>query len=97
MKIEVGEKKENEVSVWSVATGNLPRIPFFIPKKTKEAIQFISELDGFVAFYPCYPHGTLCLFKTENDAKGARNMMRFKNIEVGDNICEVYVKKEYVK
>lgn len=95
MRIEVGEKRDDEVSLWSVAVGNLP-IPFIIPKKTKLALKFIQEQEGFVAFYPMYPHGTLCLFKTKNDAKGARNMMRFKGIQVGDNICEVYVKKEYV-
>ena len=96
MKVEYGEKKEDEVSVWSVAVGNLPLIPLFAPKKVKQAVKFISEQEGFIAFYPCFPHGTLCLFKTKNDAKGARNMMRFKGIVVGDNICEVFVKKEYV-
>lgn len=94
--IEYGEKQEGDVSVWSVSTGNMPIIPLFMPKKTKQAIEYISGLEGFVAFYRCPPYGTLCLFKTENDAKGARNLMRFKGIVVGDNICEVYVKKEFV-
>lgn len=83
----------NDVEVWTVAIGNLP-LPPFIPRKTKKAIQFIKEQDGFIGFYPVYPKGTLCLFKTENDAKGARNMMRFKGIQVGDNICKAYMPKE---
>lgn len=72
---QYGEPTENQVKVWTVAIGNLP--VFFVPRKVKEAVAFIKEQDGFIGFYPMYPKGTLCLFRTENDAKGARNMMRF--------------------
>ena len=89
-----GEPTEDQVKVWTVAVGNLP-LPPFIPRKVRKAIKFIKEQDGFIGFYPMYPNGTLCLFKTENDAKGARNIMRFKGIQVGDNICEVWINKEY--
>ena len=91
---QYGEPTEDQVKVWTVAVGNLP--VFFVPRRVKKAIKFIQEQDGFIAFYPMYPNGTLCLFKTENDAKGARNMMRFTGIEVGDNICEVWINKECV-
>ena len=67
------------------------RCPFTI-----QTLKIIQEQEGFIAFLPIYPRGTLCLFKTENDAKGARNMMRFHGIQCGDNICEVYVDKRYV-
>ena len=86
--IKIGEKKEGMVSYWSVAVGNLPL--FFGRKQAKKALEYISQQEGFVGICPCYPRGTLCLFKTLNDAKGARNMMRLKGIKCGDNICEVY-------
>lgn len=91
---QYGEPTENHVKVWAVKVGNLPI--FFVRKKIKEAIKFIQKQDGFIAFYPMYPEGTLCLFKTENYAKGARNMMRFYGIEVYGEIIEVYVNKRCV-
>lgn len=92
-RIEFGEKQDDEVSVWSVAVGNLPLFP---SKKVRQAVDFIKEQDGFIGFHPVYPYGTLCLFRTENDAKGAKNMMRFKGIQVGNNICEVYINEQYL-
>ena len=94
-RLEIGEKRDNEVSVWTVAIGNIPMF-LFLHKGAKKAIDIIRAQDGFIAFLPIYPRGTLCLFTTENDAKGARNMMRFHGIQCGDNICEVYVDKRYV-
>ena len=90
----VGEPKENEIAVWSVSVGNLPLIK---TKRVRMAIKIISEQDGFIGLCPCYPHGTLCLFDTENNAKGARNIMRYEGIECGDNICKVYIDKDSVK
>lgn len=92
----MSEIRENEVKVWTVAVGNLP-VPPFIPKKSKEAIKYISKLEGFVGFHPVPPHGTLCLFKTENDAKGGRNHMRAKGIQVGKNIGYVFIDKSYLR
>lgn len=85
---------EDDVAVWTVAIGNFP-LPIFMSKKVKVVIQFIREQEGFVGFYPCYPHGTLCLFKTENQAKIARNMMHGRDIKTGDNICQVYINREF--
>lgn len=95
-KIEYREPTENDVTVWSVSVGNLP-FPLFASKSVRLAVKLIKEQEGFLFFYPCYPHGTLCLFRTENDAKGARNVMRFKGIQCGDNICKLFVDKKYVK
>jgi hypothetical protein len=93
---QFGEKKDYEVSVYTVAVGNLTLNPFRM-KKQKEALAYIQSLDGFVGLYPHYPDGTLCLFKTENEAKGARNLMKAKGIMCGKNIGEVYIDKKYVK
>ena len=92
-----GEKQENEVSCWTVA---IPNLPMFPNKKVRKFIEWVHELDGFVGLRPEYPRGTLLLFKTENEAKRARNQIRIYpgyNSGVGDNICEVYIPKEYVK
>ena len=90
------EKLPNEVSVYTVATGNISLNPLHI-KAQKEAINYIKGLDGFIGLYPCPPDGTLCLFKTKNDAKGAKNLMKLKGIPTGNNIGEVYIDKCYVE
>lgn len=89
------KKKPNEVSAWAVGVGNITLNPFFL-KRQKQALDFIKSLEGFIGVTPCYPHGTLCLFKTENDAKGAKNLMSAKGIQVGKYITEVYVDKKYI-
>lgn len=92
-----GERKEDEVECYTVAIPNLPMIP---NRRVKKFVQWISKLEGFVGFRPEYPKGTLLIFKTENDAKRARNQIReYPNYEggVGENICKVYVPGEYVK
>lgn len=88
--------KDNEVAVWSVAVGNIPRNPFQM-KKALKILDYIKSLDNFIGIHPAPPHGILCLFKTENDAKGARNLMQLKGIKCGVNICEVYIDKVYMQ
>ena len=90
------EKKE--VEVYTVAVGNLPALPkFMMPKKVTKAIELIKEQEGFIGACPCYPHGTLLLFDTENNAKGARNVLRFNGVQCGTNICKAYVDEKYVQ
>ena len=76
----------SEMRAWTVAVGNLPIFP---TKRTKKTMELIKSQDGFIGVVPFYPRGTLILFETENDAKGARNVYRFYGIKCGDNICEV--------
>lgn len=90
------EVSEEEVKVYTVAVGNLPIIKFFMTRACREAIEIIRGQEGFIGLAPCRPHGTLCLFKTLNDAKSARNIMRMEGIECGDNICEVYINRKFV-
>lgn len=92
MKAYIG-RRDNEISCWTVAVGNF--VPFL--KKSRLAIEFIKTLDGFVGVHPCPPRGTLILFRTESDAKIARNLMEAKGIVCGKNICECYVDKKYVE
>ena len=75
------------VKAWSVAVGNINPLQ----KASRDAVKYISKLNGFVGFFPHYPHGTLCFFKTENNAKIARNKMESKGIQTGRNICEMEI------
>lgn len=91
-----GDKQPNEVSVYTVAVGNISLNPLF-KKRQKQALDYISSLDGFIGLYPHPPYGTLCLFKNKNDAKAARNLMKSKGIGTGKNICEVYIDKKFLR
>ena len=73
---------------YTVAVGN---IPIFPRKSSLKALTFIQEQKGFLGFHPVYPHGTLCIFETKNDAIGARNLMIAEGIKCGKNICEVFI------
>ena len=87
--------KDNEVKLWTVAVGNAPG-PLAFPSTrctAKKAIEIIKQQEGLVGVHPEPPRGTLLLFRTENDAKRARNVLRAATIECGKNICEVFVKK----
>lgn len=77
-----------ERKAFTVAVGNIPLIP---RKKSTMALKYIQSLHGFLGFHPCFPHGTLCLFETKNDAIGARNLMTAQGIHCGKNICEVFI------
>ena len=87
--------QEDEVKLWTVAVGNAPG-PLTLPStrwKAKKAIEIIKQQEGLVGVHPEPPYGTLLLFRTENDAKKARNVLRAATIECGKNIGEVFVKK----
>ena len=68
--------------LWSVATGNVN--PFM--KRSREVVKYISGLEGFKAVHP-NSKGTLWLFDSENHAKAARNLLRMKGVQCGNNIC----------
>lgn len=92
-----------EVHVWTVAIGTLPIYPpwhFWISRKKRQngwnAISYIVRLEGFLGFVPVPNKGTLCIFKTENDAKIGRNLMDAVGINTGHNICDAYVDDQYL-
>lgn len=88
----------DEVKLWTVAVGNAPS-PLSLPsvkKKARDAFDLIKQQEGFVGVNPQPPRGTLLLFRTENNAKRARNVLREAGVVCGTNICEVFVDKKYV-
>lgn len=89
----------DEVKLWTVAVGNAPS-PFSLPsvkRKAKAALDLAKQQEGFVGVNPQPPRGTLLLFRTENNAKRARNVLRAAGVVCGTNICEVFVDKKYVQ
>lgn len=86
--------KENEIEAWTVAVGRIPLIPW--KKGMREAIKLIKEQKGFMAVHPVIGKGTLLLFDSENNAKGARNVLRYHGVQCGNEICKVYVDKRYL-
>ena len=93
-----------EVKAYTVAVPNLagtvkgtlkPRMM----RDSKKLLNYVQKLDGFLGIHPAPPHGTLLLFRTENDAKRARNLLisDLKLNQVGNNICECYIPEEYAR
>lgn len=97
-EMRAAQPKEGEVKLWTVAVGN-PVPPWAsrkLKKAGKEAIEYIKTLEGFVGVNPVPGKGTLLLFRTENQAKGARNLLNMKGCPTGRNICACFVEKKYV-
>lgn len=96
-----GKPQEGEERCWTVAVGNAP-MPWHSRKVKKEAeavFKYIKELEleGFLGVIPMYPRGTLLIFRTEDEAKRAKNRLDAMGVITGSHICEVFVKKEYLK
>lgn len=83
-----------EVKAYTVAIGNFS-IPF--TRDQKKIIKILMKLDGFYGLHPAYPHGTLLLFDSENNAKRARNELDMYGVQTGRNICECFIPEEYAK
>lgn len=66
-------------------------------KAMKEALEYIKKLEGFVGVHPVDLWHTLLLFDSLNNAKGGRNMLRFKGVQCGDNIVPILVEKKYLE
>ena len=85
--------RDNEVSVWTVATGVIK----ITQKSSRKAVEYISKLKGFVGVHPMLPNGTLWLFDTKENAHMGKAKMEDKGIHTGNNIMEVFVEKKYLQ
>ena len=94
-----------EATAYTVAVPNLagtiPTAAALRPKAwrdTQKLLNYVKKLDGFLGIHPVPPRGTLLLFQTENDAKRARNLLAHDlDVQVGTNIMQVFIPKEYAK
>ena len=79
-----------EIKAYTVAVGNVNPLS----KASREAVKIIKTLNGLLGVKPCYPHGTLLLFKTKSKAIAGRNILNSHGIQTSDNICECFIPKE---
>lgn len=86
-----GVMRENEIEVYGFLASENP----FKRKRFNAFLNLLKEQDGFVGVSP---HKLLlaCLFKTENDAKGARNILKYYGYKVSDDIAKAYIPKREV-
>lgn len=94
------EKKRtyNEVIAFALGAGRI--YPVGMSRKMrramKEAVEYISKLDGFIGFHPVDIWHTMLIFDTMNNAKGARNLLKAKDVAIGQ-IVPILVEKRYVE
>lgn len=81
----------NEIKCYAFGTGRTS----LIHKASREASKYIAEQDGFVGVHIIQNGRQVWIFKTENDAKRARNNATAKGIKCG-NVTEVFVEEQYV-
>ena len=90
-------RKHDETICFAIGAGRL------LPKNKKEAkaltvaLDFIKTLDGFLGISPIDTSKNLLLFDTLNNAKGAKNQMIFRGLNIGNNIVPVLVKTKYLE
>lgn len=81
-----------EIKCYGIGTGCVN--PFY--KKSREAVEYIAVLDGFMGVHTLQDGRNLWIFDTLNHAKAARNLMEREGIVCGKEIGEVYVDEQYV-
>lgn len=67
-------------------------------RDSKKLMDYVTKLDGFLGIHPQYPHGTALIFRTENDAKRAKNLLIYdlKINQIG-NVVECFIPEEYAQ
>ena len=89
------KRTPDEIICFAIGAGRiLPKVG--MRKAMKEANEYIQGLDGFVGFFPFDLWHTLIIFDTLNNAKAGKNLLKSKDISVG-NVIPILVDKQYVK
>lgn len=84
-----------QVIIYALGAGRI--IPKFGKAKAqKKAMKFIEKQKGFVGVHLVDLWHTLLLYETLNDAKGAKNELKFYNVSVGQ-IVPCLVNEEQLK
>lgn len=91
--------KSDAAEVWTFSVGNLPRRGDGIKARrmAKTALTWAKEQPGFIGIHPEPPHGTCLIYRTENDAKRAKNNLEFKGVVCGKEIVMIYIHKRYME
>ena len=93
-----GPKQPGDISLWTVAIGELDPFALGEKKKAQDAvIAFVGQLPGFVGIHPVFCKGTLLLFRTKEQAKDCREALISKGCPVGKNVCECYAPEADLK
>lgn len=94
------EKREpDETIVFVFGVGRMVPLPFdkkAVKKGIEEGLKFIKKLDGFLGVHPIDVSRNLLLFDTLNNAKGGRNLLKSKDVPVGQ-IAPILIKTEFLE
>lgn len=99
--IEDCRKKQtpDEAIVFAFGVGRVVPLPTdnrATRKGIKAAMKYIKELDGFKGIHPIELDKNLLIFDTLNNAKGGRNLLKTKDVYVGE-IVPILVQKIFLE
>ena len=93
---------DEEVKVYSICihgaevirASGMPTLSKRRIKKTSEMIaRTVFETDGLIGAQTIPTQGVFCFYKTENEAKIARNRLAASGVKVDDKICSCWIDK----
>ena len=84
-----GVMREDEIEVYGFLASENP----FKKKRFNAFLNLLKEQEGFVGVSP-HKFLLVCLFKTKNDAKGARNILNYYGYNVTSDIAKAYIPKK---
>lgn len=88
------KREPGQVIVFGLGAGRiLPRLGMI--KAQKKAMELIGKQKGFIGVHPINLWHTLLLYETLNDAKGAKNELKFRNCPV-EEVVPVLIQEEYL-
>lgn len=89
------KKRPDEEICFALGAGRvIPKLGW--KKRISEALDYIKSLDGFIGIHPVDLWHTLLIFDTLNNAKAARNQLKFKKMNVGQ-VAPILVEKQYIQ
>lgn len=83
----------SEVKCWAFATGRL----VIWKKASRDAAHYIMTQPGYVGTHVVPDGRMLWVFKSENDAKRAKNNAEAQGAQCGKRVGEVYVDAKYLR
>lgn len=81
------KKRPDESICYGFGVGRMVPLPWdkkAVKKGIEEALRYIKKLDGFIGVHPVDINRNILVFDTLNNAKGGRNLLKSKDVNVGD-------------